>query len=217
MVPMFPACTPQSIRMCAGPVEVGTVTRKKSPKPIRYMRTRSIPFTFPPPPPRPLGGFARLELTLAPGLAFFGVLAAEALAAFFEALVAGDLALFFEDLPAGDFRLLALVAPLARATLALFFAAFFVVFFVAFFADFFAGFLAILESLMEQSEIDLEVLRIAGVAIDQTHSDVILTLTRFPPCALFTREPLTYGEPDLRLPPRQPGLGLPLGRRHDTS
>jgi len=165
------------------------------------MRTRSSPFTLPFAPPAPLllGGFAGVELDWAPDLAaFFEALAAAVLAAFFEAFLAGELAAFFEDLLAGDFRLLVLLAPFRRDTLALFFADFFVVFFAAFFADFFAGFFAILESLMEQSEVDLEVLWIVGVAIDQTHSDVILTLTRLTPCALLTREPLTNGEPDLR-------------------
>src|SRR5215472_320070 len=35
------ACTPQSMRMCLAPFGVGTVNRKKSPKPTRNMRTRS--------------------------------------------------------------------------------------------------------------------------------------------------------------------------------
>src|SRR5213078_4531912 len=42
------ACTPQSIRMCWAPVFAGTVRRKKSPKPTRYMRTRRAPFALPP-------------------------------------------------------------------------------------------------------------------------------------------------------------------------
>src|SRR5262245_46098147 len=75
MVPMLPAWTPQSIRMWAGPVLVGTVTRKKSPKPILYIRTRRPPFALPaapaPPPARfearlPTAGFAVLRAGLAP-------------------------------------------------------------------------------------------------------------------------------------------------------
>src|SRR5437879_634776 len=51
MVPMspffvFPGVTPQSIRMCCGPSSLGTVTRKKSPKPTRYIRMRNSPFLF---------------------------------------------------------------------------------------------------------------------------------------------------------------------------
>src|SRR6185369_16535333 len=46
MSPFFvlPGVTPQSIRMCCGPFSVGTVMRKKSPKPTRYIRIRSSPF-----------------------------------------------------------------------------------------------------------------------------------------------------------------------------
>src|SRR6185369_7356218 len=46
MSPFFvlPGVTPQSIRMCCGPSSVGTVMRKKSPKPTRYIRIRSSPF-----------------------------------------------------------------------------------------------------------------------------------------------------------------------------
>src|SRR5438270_8132674 len=46
MSPFFvlPGVTPQSIRMCCGPSAVGTVNRKKSPNPTRYMRMRSSPF-----------------------------------------------------------------------------------------------------------------------------------------------------------------------------
>src|SRR5258708_38235875 len=40
-------CTPQSIRMCLGPASVGTVTKKKSPKPTRYIRTRRPAGFFP--------------------------------------------------------------------------------------------------------------------------------------------------------------------------
>src|SRR5258706_3804743 len=61
MLLMSPACTPQSIRMCWGPAPafVGTVRRKKSPKPIRYIRTRSPPFALPPPfCEEPFGDFA---------------------------------------------------------------------------------------------------------------------------------------------------------------
>src|SRR6185436_9290290 len=47
MSPFFvlPGVTPQSIRMCCGPSAVGTVMRKKSPKPTRYMRIRSSAFS----------------------------------------------------------------------------------------------------------------------------------------------------------------------------
>src|SRR6266545_3815317 len=38
-VPVVPLNTPQSMRMYFSPAAVGTVTRKKSPKPTRYMRT----------------------------------------------------------------------------------------------------------------------------------------------------------------------------------
>src|SRR5436190_23571434 len=41
---VWPGVTPQSIRMCCGPSSLGTVTRKKSPKPTRYIRMRSSPF-----------------------------------------------------------------------------------------------------------------------------------------------------------------------------
>src|SRR6478672_10976800 len=46
MSPFFvlPGVTPQSIRMCCGPSFVGTVMRKKSPKPTRYIRIRSSTF-----------------------------------------------------------------------------------------------------------------------------------------------------------------------------
>src|SRR6185436_19116322 len=46
MSPFFvlPGVTPQSIRMCCGPSPVGTVMRKKSPKPTRYMRIRNSSF-----------------------------------------------------------------------------------------------------------------------------------------------------------------------------
>src|SRR5262245_39642425 len=46
MSPFFvaPGVTPQSIRMCCGPSSAGTVTRKKSPKPTRYIRTRNSLF-----------------------------------------------------------------------------------------------------------------------------------------------------------------------------
>src|SRR5262245_18826558 len=40
-LPLLPRVTPQSTRMCLGPSDEGRVTRKKSPKPTRYMRTRS--------------------------------------------------------------------------------------------------------------------------------------------------------------------------------
>src|SRR6476660_6371286 len=45
MLPRSWACTPQSIRICLSPLAVGTVRRKKSPKPTRNMRTRN-PFTL---------------------------------------------------------------------------------------------------------------------------------------------------------------------------
>src|SRR6185436_4480827 len=38
-VPEVPLNTPQSIRMYWSPRDVGTVTKKKSPKPTRYIRT----------------------------------------------------------------------------------------------------------------------------------------------------------------------------------
>src|SRR5678815_1282135 len=41
-LPVLPLVTPQSIRMCFGPVFDGTVTRKKSPKPTRYIRIRRL-------------------------------------------------------------------------------------------------------------------------------------------------------------------------------
>src|SRR6185369_16549861 len=46
MSPFFvlPGVTPQSIRIWCGPSSVGTVMRKKSPKPTRYIRIRSSPF-----------------------------------------------------------------------------------------------------------------------------------------------------------------------------
>src|SRR5882724_8644088 len=46
MSPFFvlPGVTPQSMTMCCGPSSVGTVMRKKSPKPTRYIRIRSSPF-----------------------------------------------------------------------------------------------------------------------------------------------------------------------------
>src|ERR1700722_987147 len=41
IVPISPACTPQSIRMCfKSPAGVFRLNRKKSPKPTRYMRMR---------------------------------------------------------------------------------------------------------------------------------------------------------------------------------
>src|SRR5262249_36436404 len=45
-LPVLPFVTPQSIRMCCEPSADGTVTRKKSPKPTRYMRIRSSPSGF---------------------------------------------------------------------------------------------------------------------------------------------------------------------------
>src|SRR5262249_34282862 len=53
-LPVFPFVTPQSIRMCCGPSGDGTVTRKKSPKPTRYMRTRNSPPSPAPSLPLPL-------------------------------------------------------------------------------------------------------------------------------------------------------------------
>src|SRR5215510_2227554 len=38
-VPDVPLNTPQSMRMCWSPFDVGTMTRKKSPNPTRYIRT----------------------------------------------------------------------------------------------------------------------------------------------------------------------------------
>src|ERR1041385_663146 len=48
MSPFFvlPGVQPQSIRMCCGSSSVGTVIRKKSPKPTRYIRMRSPPLPF---------------------------------------------------------------------------------------------------------------------------------------------------------------------------
>src|SRR3954468_14989852 len=40
MLEMSLACTPQSISICLAPPELGTDSRKKSPKPTRNMRTR---------------------------------------------------------------------------------------------------------------------------------------------------------------------------------
>src|SRR5579863_6145431 len=40
-LPVVPLVTPQSMSRCCGPVGDGTVRRKKSPNPTRYMRTRS--------------------------------------------------------------------------------------------------------------------------------------------------------------------------------
>src|SRR6476469_325991 len=45
-LPVFPRVTPQSMTICRGPSAEGTVTRKKSPKPTRYIRTRSCFGTF---------------------------------------------------------------------------------------------------------------------------------------------------------------------------
>src|SRR5579872_1006097 len=64
MLPMLAAWTPQSIRICAGPLLPGTVSRKKSPNPTRYIRTRMplAPPTEPdetaPEPALPAGVFA---------------------------------------------------------------------------------------------------------------------------------------------------------------
>src|SRR6185295_5553442 len=45
-VPDVPLNTPQSTRMCLSPAEVGTMIRKKSPKPTRYILTRRVPVPF---------------------------------------------------------------------------------------------------------------------------------------------------------------------------
>ena len=42
ILPMLAACTPQSMSIWAGPFFPGTVNRKKSPNPTRYMRTRML-------------------------------------------------------------------------------------------------------------------------------------------------------------------------------
>src|SRR5262249_1025923 len=83
MVPMFPAWTPQSIRMCWSPAFlVGTETKKKSPKPTRYMRTRNLP----------------LPLALAVFLVdFLAGFFAAFFAAFFVVFFAAFLAVFFVD------------------------------------------------------------------------------------------------------------------------
>src|ERR671938_2176990 len=119
IVPMLPAWTPQSMRMCCRPCFfVGTVRRKKSPKPIRYMRTRMEPSDLPPPAGRwPLEGAAgRLPAAdlVADLLAFVPVLRpadAALRVVFFAALFVAFLADFLAD----------------------FFAAFFALFFVVFF------------------------------------------------------------------------------------
>ncbi len=83
-------CTPQSIRMCLGPVPVGTVTRKKSPKPTRYIRTRRPAGFLPAGPAGPfppaVGAALRLRgvVFLLRGTTFF--LAAFFFAAFFFAV-----------------------------------------------------------------------------------------------------------------------------------
>src|SRR5262245_29679810 len=41
-LPLLPFVTPQSITMCWGPSGEGIVTRKKSPNPMRYIRTRNV-------------------------------------------------------------------------------------------------------------------------------------------------------------------------------
>src|SRR5882762_2442077 len=46
-LPVVPVVTPQSMSTCCGPSADGTVRRKKSPNPIRYMRTRSSPRCWP--------------------------------------------------------------------------------------------------------------------------------------------------------------------------
>src|SRR6185503_12593836 len=71
-LPVLPRVTPQSITMCCGPFADGTVTRKKSPNPTRYMRIRSsclpgLPVFF------ALGFFAVLAATVLRGLVGFAV------------------------------------------------------------------------------------------------------------------------------------------------
>src|SRR5689334_2798940 len=84
IVPMFPAWTPQSIRMYCGPASVGTVTKKKSPKPTRYMRTDNLSLLL----PLALGGcFAD----------FFAAFLVAFLVAFFAAFFVVFLAAFFVD------------------------------------------------------------------------------------------------------------------------
>src|SRR5215204_464703 len=101
IVPMLPAWTPQSMRMCCGPAFVGTVRRKKSPKPIRYMRTRRTP-------PALLLPAGRRRPLAAPDLPAFALPARPA----DVALLAAFFALFLADLPAlflADFLALFLV------------------------------------------------------------------------------------------------------------
>src|SRR4051812_43082884 len=46
-LPVLPRVTPQSMRICCGPSFDGMVTRKKSPKPTRYIRIRSSAASMP--------------------------------------------------------------------------------------------------------------------------------------------------------------------------
>src|ERR1051325_9526024 len=71
MSPFFvvPPVTPQSMRMCCGPAALGTVIRKKSPKPTRYMRMRSWP--LPAPLFMALAGALLFWLAFLLGLLFF--------------------------------------------------------------------------------------------------------------------------------------------------
>src|SRR3954471_8173793 len=77
MLPMLAAWTPQSIRMWAGPSLPGTVSRKKSPKPMRYMRTRipSLPPTAPPLCPPSAGGLVAAPSRVAGPCRVLGVFA----------------------------------------------------------------------------------------------------------------------------------------------
>src|SRR5215472_11719904 len=133
MVPMLAAWTPQSIRIWAGPVWVGTVSRKKSPNPMRYIRTRSMPLTLPlallPLPLLPLPVFPEPVLA---GAGCGGGWSVPVLAAVLDP---DDRV----DLRAPGLRAETL-APALREAAAFFFAGFFVAFFAGLFTDFFAAF-----------------------------------------------------------------------------
>src|SRR5436853_5814610 len=73
MSPFFvlPPVTPQSMRMCCGPSLLGTVIRKKSPKPTRYIRMRSLPL-----PTLLLMALPALLLVALPGVLLLALLGA---------------------------------------------------------------------------------------------------------------------------------------------
>src|SRR3984957_1486914 len=88
--------------MCAGPFLPGTVIRKKSPKPTRYIRTRMEPVPAPAPGPVP-DPFAGVDLRAAAlAGAFAGALRAvlrEVLAAAFLAVLAAVLRVAMINIP----------------------------------------------------------------------------------------------------------------------